>query len=202
MQSPSLTTTRRVQKKPVAIERSARANGCESRRRTRLFAPSAPSTQRARTGAARVASTHPVVSFERSTTRTGRWVAPAACAVRQERGVELCAGGDHELGDGGTRVESDVCALLAVLEGGAPNGYRINRLCCTFCICRISAKGVAQHVERAPGDSAAARLLARMTAVEQGDPRASPRQLPRRVAAGRPGTDNRHIERLHPTTLR
>jgi hypothetical protein len=111
----------------------------------------------------------------------------------EEGRIEPRAGSDDEIGTCRWRVlERYSNHAGAVLERCAPNHGFSHR----------SAQGIPHHFECPPGHPPAARLFARMAAVEDGDARPGAGETPRGPGSCGAGPDHRDIKPLHRSTLR
>ena len=171
-------------KNPAATESCARANGRASFLRTTLVAPSAPKhlVELVRTAIGADDHARPVTGeiddFFGNKARAGCYRGIG------ERAIEHRAAQDEERTVGcGPRSISATCAA-------ALTGLRPSRIVTTTCRQRVEVDDVADERERAAGQPAAARLLARMARIEQRDRRARARQPHRSHGARRSRADN------------
>ena len=132
---------------------------------------------------------HHAVGFARhvdhafATERDARSSAAASSAPSNRRGTHGKLGVRRIRVARSTRARRDACSKRHVRRSRTPEARDVD--------------GIPHEVQRAAGDATAARLLARVTAVEQRDPGARARQAPGGAATGRARADNRDIETTH-----
>ena len=159
------------------------AKGWATVRRTRLFAPSAPTIHDAANCPVRLSTVHASRIASDPCDALGQEMRPGGGGRVHQRAVEFAAAGDDERWISGLVGEQVDARRAVLMRNVAPViADRVERPWIERC---------ADQFQRAARDAAAARFLPRMTAIGKGDARAGTREALSGPRAGRAGTTTR-----------